>query len=105
MEPAALRIAVLVLTGVIVALLGVLLGAWWTPFFVGAAFGLIIRRPAVAIPLGTVSGLLAWLFPLAGAQLRYGLGPTSVSLAEIMGFDHASRCSERWWRSCPWRCS
>ncbi|OLB81185.1 MAG: hypothetical protein AUI15_40230 [Actinobacteria bacterium 13_2_20CM_2_66_6] len=88
MEPAALRIAVLVLTGVIVALLGVLLGAWWTPFFVGAAFGLIIRRPAVAIPLGTVSGLLAWLFPLAGAQLRYGLGPTSVSLAEIMGFDH-----------------
>ena len=83
-----MRITVLVLSGVIVALLGVLLGAWWTPFFVGAAFGLLIHRPAVAIPLGTVSGLLAWLLPLAAAQLRYGLGPTSVSLAEIMGFDH-----------------
>jgi len=83
-----MRIAVLVLTGVIVALLGVLLGAWWTPVFVGAALGLLIERPAVAIPLGTVSGLLAWLLPLAGAQLRYGLGQTSISLAEIMGFDH-----------------
>jgi hypothetical protein len=82
------RIAVLVLTGVIVALVGVLLGAWWAPFFVGAALGLIIRRPAVAIPLGAVSGLVAWLLPLAGAELRYGLGPTAVSLAEIMGFDH-----------------
>ena len=76
----------MVLTGVIVALLGVLLGAWWAPFFVGAAFGLIIQRPAVAIPLGAVSGLVVWLLPLVGAELRYGLGPSSVSLAEIMGF-------------------
>jgi len=83
-----MRIAVLVLTGVIVALLGVLLGAWWAPFFVGAALGLIIQRPAVAIPLGAVSGLVAWLLPLVAAELRYGLGPTAVSLAEIMGFDH-----------------
>jgi len=88
MEHAAVRVAVLVLSGVIVALLGVLLGAWWTPFCVGAAFGLIIRRPVVAIPLGAVSGLLAWLLPLAGAELRYGIGSTSISLAEIMGFDH-----------------
>jgi len=80
------RIAVLLLTGVIVALLGVLLGAWWAPFFAGVALGLIIQRPTVAIPLGAVSGLLAWLVPLAGAELRYGVGPTAVSLAEIMGF-------------------
>jgi len=82
------RIAVLVLTGVIVALLGVLLGAWWTPFFVGAAFGLVLQRPLVAIPLGAFSGLFAWLVPLAGLEVRYGIGPTTVSLAEIMGFDH-----------------
>ncbi len=83
-----MRLTVLVLTGVILALLGLLLGAWWAPFLVGAAFGLILRRPRVAIPLGAISGLLAWLLPLAGAELRYGLAPTASSLAAIMGFDH-----------------
>lgn len=81
-----MRLAVVALTGVIVALLGVLLGAWWTPFFVGAAFGLIVVRPVVAIPFGAAGGLLSWLLPLAGEQLRYGLGPATLSLAEIMGF-------------------
>jgi hypothetical protein len=79
---------VVALTGGIVAVLGVLLGAWWTPFFVGAAFGVILGRPAVAIPLGAAGGLLSWLLPLAGEQLRYGLGPATLSLAEIMGFGH-----------------
>lgn len=83
-----MRLTVLVLTSVIVAFLGVLLGAWWAPFLVGAAVGLIVRRPQVGIPIGSVSGLLAWLLPLAGSELRYGLGPTASSLAAIMGFDH-----------------
>ncbi len=83
-----MRTGMLVLTGFIVALVGVLLGVWWTPFFAGAAIGLVVGRPLVAIPLGAGSGLLSWLLPLAGAELRYGLGPTSVNLAEIMGFDH-----------------
>ena len=83
-----MRLSVLVLIGVIVALIGGLLGAWWAPFLVGAAFGLILRHPRVAIPLGAISGLLAWLLPLAGAELRHDLVPTASSLAAIMGFDH-----------------
>ncbi len=83
-----MRTTVLVLTGVIVALVGVLLGAWWTPFFAGAAIGLVVGRPAMAIPAGAAGGLASWLLPLAGTQLRYDLGPTTTSLAEIMGFDH-----------------
>ncbi len=83
-----MRLGVVALTGVIVAVLGVLLGAWWTPFFVGAAFGVILGRAVLAIPLGAAGGLLSWFLPLAGEQLRYGLGPTTVALAEIMGFGH-----------------
>ncbi len=83
-----MRLTLVGVTGLIVALLGVLLGAWWTPFLVGVAFGVIVGRPPIAIPLGAAGGLLAWLFPLAGEQLRYGLGPTTVALAEIMGFGH-----------------
>jgi hypothetical protein len=83
-----MRVGLLVLTGFIIALVGVLLGVWWTPFLAGAAIGLVVARPAVAIPLGAAGGLLSWLLPLAGAQIRYGLGPAAVSLAEIMGFGH-----------------
>jgi hypothetical protein len=78
----------LVATAFIVALVGVLLGAWWTPFFGGAAIGLVVVRPAAAIPLGGLSGLFSWLLPLAAIEVRYGLGPTATSLAAIMGFDH-----------------
>ncbi len=81
-----MRMAMVVLTGVIVALVGVLLGAWWTPFLVGGAVGFIAGRPQLAIPLGALTGLLSWLLPLAGVEVRYGLGPTTVSLADIMGF-------------------
>ena len=88
MEPSPLRTGVLVLTGFIVALVGVLLGAWWTPFLAGAAIGFAVGRPLIAIPAGAILGLASWVVPLAGAQVRYGLGPTSTSLAAIMGFDH-----------------
>jgi hypothetical protein len=84
-----LRTGVLVATGFILALVGVLLGVWWMPFLIGAAIGLVVRRPLAAIPLGALSGLVSWLVPLAGIQVRYGLGPTAGSLAAIMGFDHA----------------
>jgi hypothetical protein len=75
-----------ILTGVIVALVGVLLGAWWAPFLAGAATGLAVGRPQVAIPIGGIAGFFSWLVPLAGLEVRYGLGPTMVSLAQIMGF-------------------
>jgi hypothetical protein len=80
----------LVLTGFLVGLAGVLLGYWWAPFVAGAFIGLVTRRGRVAIPVGAVAGGLAWLVPLAAIQARYGIGPTAGSLAAIMGFDHRS---------------
>jgi len=79
---------VTIVTGLVVATAGVLLGAWWTPFVIGVAFGLVITRPVVAIGLGAVSGFLAWLLPLLGEEVRYGLGPPAATLAAIMGFGH-----------------
>lgn len=78
----------LVLTGLIITLVGVLLGVWWMPFLAGAAIGLVVGRPVPAIPAGALVGLFSWLIPLLGIEVRYGLGPTTVSLAEIMGFGH-----------------
>jgi hypothetical protein len=78
----------LVATAFIVALVGVLLGAWWTPFFAGAAIGVVVARPLTAIPLGGLSGLGSWMLPLAAIDVRYGLAPAAASLAAIMGFDH-----------------
>ena len=83
-----MRLLATVVTGLVVAIAGVLLGAWWTPFVIGVAFGLVVTRPVVSIGLGAVGGLLAWLLPLLGEEVRYGLGPTAASLAAIMGFGH-----------------
>ena len=88
MEPESVRPAILVLTAFIVALVGVLLGVWWTPFLAGAAIGLVVIRPALAIPAGGVIGLISWLLPLLGIEMRYGLTPAAVSLAAVMGFGH-----------------
>ena len=88
MGTAAVRLYIVVLLAVLVALAGVLIGAWWAPFVVGLALGTIVPRARVAIPAGAGIGLLAWLVPLAVGHGRYGLGPTAQSLAAIMGFAH-----------------
>jgi hypothetical protein len=74
--------------GVIIAVAGLMLGAWWIPFPVGVAIGLLEPRARIAIPFGAASGLVAWLVPLAQAHVVYGIGPTAGSLAAIMGFGH-----------------
>jgi len=76
------------LLGAILALAGVLLGVWWSPFVIGIGVGVAEPRARVAVPLGAAVGLLSWLIPLAEEHQRYGLGPTVNSLAEIMGFGH-----------------
>lgn len=72
----------------IVAVAGVLLGAWWTPFLVGVALGLSLDRARWAVPWAAACGLLAWLLPLLGVQVRYGLAPTAGAFGAILGFDH-----------------
>ena len=83
-----MRTYLILLAGLVLALAGVLLGAWWAPFTVGVAFGLVLPRARVAVPLGAACGLLAWFLPLAAQEYRYGLGPSAGSLAAIMGFGH-----------------
>jgi len=78
-----------ILLAALVALTGVLFGAWWAPFAVTLPLGAVIGRARFAVPAGAAIGLLSWLVPLAGAHARYGLGPTAGSLAAIMGFGHA----------------
>ena len=72
----------------ILAYLAVMLGAWWAPFLFGLMFGIIQPRARIAVPFGALIGLVAWLIPLISSDSRYGLGPTSESLAAIMGFGH-----------------
>jgi hypothetical protein len=67
---------------------GVMLGAWWAPFVLGFAFGIIVPRARFALPVGALIGLVGWLIPLVSLESRFGLGPTAASLAAIMGFGH-----------------
>ena len=83
-----MRSSVLVLTGFVIALVGVLLGLWWAPIVAGAAIGLVLPSQRSAMSWGAAAGFVAWLLPLAGLGFRYGLGPTASSLAAIMGFGH-----------------
>jgi len=85
---AAVRLYIGIVLAAALALAGVLLGVWWSPFVVGPALGALDRRARVAVPVGAAIGLLAWAIPLAAVHIQYGLGPTAQSLAAIMGFDH-----------------
>jgi hypothetical protein len=74
--------------GLIVAVTAVMFGAWWAPFLVGIAIGVAQERARIAIPLGALTGLIAWVLPMARMDLSYGIGPAASSIAAIMGFGH-----------------
>ena len=74
------------LIGVTISLAGLLFGAWWLTFVAGLAIGAVIGRGRVAIPAGSLAGVIAWGLGLAVLQVYYGLGPSARSLAAIMGF-------------------
>lgn len=73
---------------VILAVLGLDFGAWWTPFVAGVVVGIIEPRGRLALPTGAGLGLLMWGFPLASQHIKLGLGAAAESLAAIMGFAH-----------------
>ena len=85
-----MRVYATVLIAAIVAVAGVLFGVCWAPFVAGIGVGAIVPRARTAVPAAAAIGLVSWLIPLAGVQVRYGLGPTATSLAAIMGFGHAA---------------
>ena len=86
----AVRFAAVFVVAAAISLLGVYLGAWWSPFPVGVAAGLVLTRARWAITAGALAGLIAWTVPLVAEQAQYGLKETSLSLAAIMGFDGAA---------------
>jgi hypothetical protein len=86
----AVRFAAVFIVAAAISLLGVYLGAWWSPFPVGVVAGLVLTRARWAITAGALAGLVAWTVPLVAEQIQYGLKETSLSLAAIMGFDGAA---------------
>jgi hypothetical protein len=88
MEPPAVKILAALILGLLVSVGAVLLGAWWAPFTVGIALGIVEPRARFAVPAGALIGLAAWGLPLAADHVHYGIGPSASTLATIMGFAH-----------------
>jgi hypothetical protein len=86
----AVRFVAVVVVGAAVALLGVYLAAWWSPFVVAFVAGALLARARWAIPAGVIIGLTAWGVPLLAVWLNYGIEATSLALAAIMGFNGAA---------------
>jgi hypothetical protein len=79
-------VAAALVAGTAVAVVAVMLGAWWAPFVAGIAIGIAFPRARIAIPVGAATGFLAWGLLLVADQILYGLGPAAAGLGAIMGF-------------------
>ena len=84
------RFALVTLGGIMLSLAGMFLGWWWVTFATGIAIGLALPRTWTALVAGATSGLVAWSEPLIESNAQYGLGPTSLSIAAIMGANGAA---------------
>ncbi|TMG27490.1 MAG: hypothetical protein E6H97_06560 [Chloroflexi bacterium] len=84
------RFALVLVAGILVSLAGMFLGLWWVTFATGVAIGLALPKTWTALVAGAISGLVAWSEPLIEANAQYGLGPTSLSIAAIMGVNGAA---------------
>ena len=84
------RFALVLVGGILLSLSGMFLGLWWVTFATGVVIGLALPRTWTALVAGAISGLVAWSEPLIEANAQYGLGPTSLSIAAIMGANGAA---------------
>ncbi len=84
------RFALVLVGGIALSLSGMFLGWWWVTFATGVVIGLALPRTWTALVAGAISGLVAWTEPLIEANAQYGLGPTSLSIAAIMGANGAA---------------
>jgi len=80
------RLAVLVVA-VIASAGGAWLGAWWVPFGVGAAVGMLRQAKHVKVVLPAVAGAVAgWLLPIWVLALRgQPVGATARAIAGLAG--------------------
>jgi len=84
------RFALVTVGGMVLSLSGMFLGWWWVTFATGVVIGLALPRTWTALVAGAISGLVAWSEPLIEANAQFGLGPTSLSIAAIMGANGAA---------------
>lgn len=84
------RFAVVLVGGIVLSLSAMFLGWWWVTFATGVAIGVALPKTWTALVAGALSGLVAWSEPLIEANAQYGLGPTSLSIAAIMGANGAA---------------
>jgi len=84
------RFALVLVGGIVLSLSGMFLGWWWVTFATGVVIGLALPRTWTALAAGAISGLVAWSEPLIEANAQFGLGPTSLSIAAIMGANGAA---------------
>ena len=84
------RFALVLVGGIALSLSGMFLGWWWVTFATGIVIGLALPRTWTALVAGAISGLVAWSEPLIEANAQYGLGPTSLSIAAIIGANGAA---------------
>jgi hypothetical protein len=75
-----------VVAGALIAVLGMVIGAWWVVFLAGMLIGFTLLPARLAVPAGGLAGLLGWGLVLLVSHVRFGLGPAAGSLAAIMGF-------------------
>jgi hypothetical protein len=84
------RFALVLVGGALLSLSAMLVGLWWVTFAAAVAVGLALPRTWWALGAGAIAGLVAWSEPLVAAQAQYGLGPTSLSIAAILGVKGAA---------------
>src|SRR5260370_19559132 len=84
------RFALVLVGGIVLRLSGMFLGWWWVTCVTGVVVGLALPKTWTALVAGAISGLVAWSEPLIEANAQYGLGPTSLSIAAIMGANGAA---------------
>ena len=87
---ASVRFVLVLVGGVLLSLFAMLLGLWWVTFVAAAAVGLVLPKTWWALIGGTAAGLVAWSEPLLAAQAQYGLGPTSLTIAAMLGVNGAA---------------
>ena len=84
------RFALLLTAGITFGLAGMFLGLWWITFIAGIGIGMALPKAWWALAAGASTGLVAWSEPLIEANAQYGLRPTSLSIAAIIGANGAA---------------
>lgn len=76
--------------GALLMLGSTIFDAWWLTFVGAVVIGAVTRRARTTFGAPALLALLAWGVPLQGIESAYGLAPTSLALAAILGVKGAT---------------